>query len=210
MQVRRSVRALQALGGSALELCVIAAVILTLVSLVPAAATTVAATPVWAPASENAKHVLLRPKSWTVPKGSDPERMTVVVSAAPDVKNGGKVLAIYKLYVNGVFVGVGPGRGEGPVSKASLSLVYDTIHVPRDVLAVRKGNQISIALQVSEVGSPRYRVAIRAIVGVVCSRVLCLSSHLTSPPSPSLPPSNPFTFPQSATTPTETRTPGLS
>ena len=105
---------------------------------------------IWSPQGLQAKHVLLRPKSWTIPKDSnEPKRMTVLVSAAPDVKNGGKVLALYKLFVNGIFVGIGPGRGEGPVSQSAHVGVYDTIEVPQVVLAASTNEEISVALQVS-------------------------------------------------------------
>ena len=136
-------------GSSIIRLCLIA--FLVLASTESAEVSASSAEAIWAPASQNAKHVFLRPKSWKVPPGSEPERMKVIVSAAPDSKNGGKVLALYKLYVNGIAVGIGPGRGEGQVSKSASVILYDEILVPKEVLAQRKGEDISIALQVSVV-----------------------------------------------------------
>ena len=49
--------------------------------------------PIWAPAGQQAKHVLLRPP--TMRFATTPAKMTIAVSAAPDIKNGGKVLALY-------------------------------------------------------------------------------------------------------------------
>ena len=96
--------------------------------------------PIWAPHNQNAKHTFLRPATMSL--SASAAKMTVLVSAAPDIKNDGKTLALYRLYVNGVFTGIGPGRGEGTLS---TSAVYDVIDVPASTLQGTKS--VSVALQ---------------------------------------------------------------
>ena len=101
--------------------------------------------PIWAPAGQQAKHVLLRPP--TMRLAATPAKMTIAVSAAPDIKNGGKVLALYRVFVNGVFLGIGPGRSEQHQSVLTLPL-YDQIDVPASILGASKSNNsVSLALQ---------------------------------------------------------------
>ena len=105
--------------------------------------------PIWVPASLHANHTLLRPA--TLNLSAPAAAMTVLVSAAPDVKNAGRTLALYRLYVNGIFLGIGPGRGDGPVSPEMSEAVYDRIEVPLEVLqrssAAGRVSRVSVALQ---------------------------------------------------------------
>ena len=100
--------------------------------------------PIWAPHKQYAKHIFLRPATMRTLSASI-AKMTVLVSAAPDIKNDGRTLALYRLYVNGVFVTIGPGRGSGTLN---TSAVYDVVDVPVEVLqAAQDAKSVSVALQ---------------------------------------------------------------
>ncbi len=120
--------------------------------LLPAAASPPGFSPgtaaIWAPARLGARHALLRPPTLRG-LAAKPAGMTVLVGASPDVTHGGKTLALYKLYVNGFFVGIGPGRGDGSTDNPAANAVYDRIEVPAAVLASAAGthNTVSVALQ---------------------------------------------------------------
>ena len=102
--------------------------------------------PIWAPAPIAAKFVLLRPP--TVHLNETAARMKVLVSAAQDNKDQQQVLALYRLFVNGMAVGMGPGRGEVPVSLSSHNAIFDTIDVPQSALGASvDGKTFSVALQ---------------------------------------------------------------
>eukprot|EP00931_Biecheleriopsis_adriatica_P003616 TRINITY_DN105414_c0_g1_i1.p1 TRINITY_DN105414_c0_g1~~TRINITY_DN105414_c0_g1_i1.p1 ORF type:complete len:845 (-),score=124.72 TRINITY_DN105414_c0_g1_i1:52-2586(-) len=101
---------------------------------------------IWAPAQLSASFVLLRPP--TLQLGSAPSRMRALVSAAQDNADQQKVLALYRLFVNGVAVTMGPGRGVLPVSMLSTEAVFDIIEVPAAALqASPDGTSMSVALQ---------------------------------------------------------------
>ena len=107
---------------------------------------------IWAPAWANATHVLLLPPAQPPSWRSDFTDATVRVSAAQSDPDGAprhqKLLASYRLFVNGVFVGIGPGRGNVPLGNLSSpgSVIYDQIVIPAAVLALRAGAP-SVALQ---------------------------------------------------------------
>ena len=78
----------------------------------------------WSSKNTTARHVLLRPltlqttaTTTTTGAGSvaPPVSLRVRVAAAPDSSSQGKILALYRLYVNGRVAGIGPGRGDGPL-----------------------------------------------------------------------------------------------
>ena len=100
--------------------------------------------PIWAPHQQYAKYTFLRPASLRT-LSAPIAKMTVLVSAAPDIKNDGRTLALYRLYVNGFFISIGPGRGSGTVN---TSAVYDLVDVPVEVLqAAQDAKSVSVALQ---------------------------------------------------------------
>lgn len=77
--------------------------------------------PIWVPKDLNATHAFLRPK--TLHLDSNPSKIHILVSAAPDGKVQQRVLAAYRLYVNGEYIGIGPGRAE----KSLISHPKDTV-----------------------------------------------------------------------------------
>jgi alpha-L-rhamnosidase len=103
---------------------------------------------IWAPASVerggSPNFVLLRPP--TLRLRTAPSRMTVLVSAAPDAINQGQLLGRYRLFVNGVYVAVGPGRGDHNLRAHPTDSVLDRIEVPAAALAAG-GRSLSVALQ---------------------------------------------------------------
>ena len=75
--------------------------------------------------------------------------MSIRVGASPTGEAEQRVLAAYRLFVNGHDVGIGPGRGDavvgGPIPFPG-SFIYDTIEVPRTVLT-SAGQRLSLALE---------------------------------------------------------------
>ena len=100
---------------------------------------------IWGPSDWSATHVFLRPTTYVSP--SSVTRATVLVSAGP---GNPKLLGAYRLFVNGLDLAVGPGRGDVPTGATSLqgNAVYDTVEVPSSVLAAAPG-QLSVAMQCS-------------------------------------------------------------
>ena len=75
-----------------------------------------------------------------MPSDAKPAGMTVLVGASPDVTHGGKTLALYKLYVNGFFVGIGPGRGDGSTDDApALQSAIDACRTMNRTLHIQDG-----------------------------------------------------------------------
>ena len=66
----------------------------------------------------------------TLQLSAAPARMVVLVSAAPDPVNQGQLLGLYRLFINGVNVGIGPGRGKLNLANHPSASVYDRIEVP--------------------------------------------------------------------------------
>jgi hypothetical protein len=99
---------------------------------------------IWAPAASRGaavppSFVLLRPPTFALQ--ASPARMVVLVSAAPDPINQGQLLGMYKLYINGVLVGMGPGRGQLNQHSHPFASVYDVIEVPAVALLQRQRQQ---------------------------------------------------------------------
>jgi len=104
----------------------------------------------WAPAALGARTVLLRSPDLTLRDAVT--RLRVKVGAAPTGEPEQRVLAAYRLFVNGQDVGIGPGRGDAVVGAPETpepfpgSFIFDEIDVPAAVLAVG-GARLSLALQ---------------------------------------------------------------
>ena len=63
---------------------------------------------VWPSSASSPSYAFFRPASDPFPP-ANASRLAILVSAAPDIENKGKILGLYKLYVNSELVGVGPG-----------------------------------------------------------------------------------------------------
>lgn len=77
------------------------------------------------------------------------ENERVLVSASPDMLVQNKILGLYKLYVNGIVVGVGPGRGDAhqtPTPGRGDNAVYDDIQVPLEVLERGAGTNCTLCV----------------------------------------------------------------
>lgn len=111
--------------------------------------------PIWAAVSQQEAaadqpplhHFLFRPR--TLKLGSPPATMRVLVSASPDMLVQNKILGLYKLYVNGIVVGVGPGGGDAhqtPTPGRGDNAVYDDIQVPLEVLERGAGTNCTLCV----------------------------------------------------------------
>jgi hypothetical protein len=106
-----------------------------------------AAGAIWAPASANASYVFLR----TARPIALPAQLVsarIVVSSLPDFgtdDGNQRLLAAYRLFANGVEVGIGPGRGRKPTHPAYwMDVGADSIVLDASMLA---GGTLSLALQ---------------------------------------------------------------
>lgn len=104
------------------------------------------ATAIWSSAADGSSpnYVLLRPP--TLQLNAVAATMKVMVSAAPDPVNQGQLLGLYRLFVNGVHVAIGPGRGNLNMNSNPNATVFDSVDVPASILE-NSGTQVTVALQ---------------------------------------------------------------
>jgi len=129
-------------------LCIIAAMI-GVVSCTQFSAFSNSTEPIWAPAADATKFVLLRPQTQNLSRRV--ARMVLLVSAAQDNGDKQQTLAMYRLFVNGIAMGMGPGRGEQPLvtgrgAPIHTAPIFDTIEVPTSVIDASP-DRISVSLQ---------------------------------------------------------------
>ena len=146
-----------------------------------------AAGAIWAPASANASYVFLRTAS-PIALPAQLVSARIVVSSLPDCGTGDgnqRLLAAYRLFANGVEVGIGPGRGRKPTHPSYwMDVVSDSIVLDASLLA---GGTLSLALQcfaeriLVAVGTPSDNAADAAAycrISLATTVLMLLANHL--------------------------------
>jgi len=102
---------------------------------------------IWTAASPGRSYALLRPA--TIKLNTAAYSMIILVSAVPDSTRQQKYLSKYRLFVNGINTGIGPGRPDVSINAqtpGSTATVFDRIEVPTAVLTAFP-KVISVALE---------------------------------------------------------------